>query len=217
MRGTLELWGSPGCGSIIVEMALALTDLPHRVVDVPYQVPGEARQALLRLNPLGQVPVLVLPDGTVMTESAAILLHIAEQAPASGLLPPVGDPARPGALARLVQLCAAVYPTFTYGDFPERWTLPGEPAARLRATTNAAREAYFRRWQANWGGGPFALGAGISALDLYLAAMTAWRPGPQWFQREAPSLFAAAEATRAHPALAPIAARHGDALFEMLA
>lgn len=212
----MELWGSLGCGSIIVEMALALAGLPHRVIDVPYQVPGPGREALLRLTPLGQVPVLVLPGGAVMTESAAILLHIAELAPAAALLPPLGDPSRPGALARLVQLGAAVYPTFTYGDFPDRWTLPGEAAARLTATTNAAREDYFRRWQGNWGGGPFALGDRISLLDLYLAAMTAWRPGPAWFAREAPALLAAAEATRAHPALAPIVARHGGALFEML-
>ena len=49
---------------------------------------GEAREAwFLKLNPAGKVPVLVDGDH-VITESAAICLHLAEKFPASALLPP---------------------------------------------------------------------------------------------------------------------------------
>lgn len=47
----------------------------------------------LKLNPAGKVPVLV-DDDLVLTESAAICLHIAERYPDAGLLPPVGTSAR---------------------------------------------------------------------------------------------------------------------------
>ncbi len=46
-------------------------------------------------NPLGRVPTLLLPDGTALVESAAILDFLDEQAgPDRALLPPSGTPRR---------------------------------------------------------------------------------------------------------------------------
>lgn len=73
---TYELIGSRGCGSAIVEMALALANVPYTLTDLPYLKPGPGRDRLLSLNVTGQVPTLVLPDGEVMTESAAIVMHL---------------------------------------------------------------------------------------------------------------------------------------------
>jgi glutathione S-transferase len=42
-----------------------------------------------------QVPVLVLPNGELMTESAAILIHLADSHPAARLSPTLDDPRRP--------------------------------------------------------------------------------------------------------------------------
>lgn len=55
---------------------------------------GEARESwFLKLNPAGKVPVLV--DGAlVVTESAAICLHVADKFPGAALVPPVGSSAR---------------------------------------------------------------------------------------------------------------------------
>jgi glutathione S-transferase len=44
----------------------------------------------LAINPRGQVPALVLDDGTLLTEVPAILQHVASLAPDSGLMPPAG-------------------------------------------------------------------------------------------------------------------------------
>ena len=46
-----------------------------------------ATTTLAELNPLAQVPTVVLPDGTVMTESAAIMLYIDGLVPELGLVP----------------------------------------------------------------------------------------------------------------------------------
>ena len=73
-----ELISSKGCGSVVVEMAFALTGLPVRVTGIPYDEPGPGRDRLLTLNPLGQVPVLMLPDGSVLIESAAMVLHLVD-------------------------------------------------------------------------------------------------------------------------------------------
>jgi len=204
----MELIGSLDCGSIIAEMALALTGMPYKVTDLPYLQPGSGRDRLLALNPLGQVPTLVLGHGRVLTESAAIILHLNDLAPRAGLLPRVGAAGRALALNRLIQLVAAVYPTFTYGDDPARWVPAGPPADALRASTDAAREAYFARWEAEFDPGPFAAGAALTALDLYLVAMTNWRPRRDWFAANTPKLLATADAAAAEPRLAPVVARH---------
>jgi GST-like protein len=204
----MELIGSLDCGSIIVEMALALTGVPHTVTDIPYLKEGPDRTRLMSLNPLGQVPTLVLDDGTILTESAAILLYLNDLVPAAGLLPPTGAADRAAVLNRLIWLVAAIYPTFTYGDDPVRWTAPGDAAERLRQRTDAHREALFLGWDRSFGEGPFARGAEMCALDIYLVAMLAWRPGRAWFDSHAPRLAAAADLAGAHRPLAKVVARH---------
>src|SRR3954471_21721690 len=112
------LYAQPGTGSTLSEIMLTLAGVPFaiRSVDV-FDNPAD-REMLQRLNPLTQVPVLVLPDGTVMTESGAITLHLADVAPDSGLAPPPDHPDRPAFLRRLVFIVAALYPTWAYGDDP---------------------------------------------------------------------------------------------------
>jgi hypothetical protein len=61
--GAMELIGSLGCGSMIVEQALAWTGLPHRLTDVAYLEPGPQRARLLSLNPLGHVPTCGAASG----------------------------------------------------------------------------------------------------------------------------------------------------------
>jgi GST-like protein len=204
----MELIGSLDCGSIIAEMAMALAGLHYTTTDIPYLKEGQERERLLSLNPLGQVPTLVLENGAVMTESAAIVLYVNDLVPAAGLLPPVGAPDRAAVLNRFIWLVAAIYPTFTYGDDPGRWTLAGEASHALRHRTDAHREALFRAWDRDFGAGPFARGNDICALDIYLVAMTAWRPRRDWFAAQTPRLMHAADKAAAHKAIAPIVARH---------
>ena len=206
----MELIGSLDCGSIIAEMALALTGLPVTLTDIPYLKDGPQRARLLSLNPLGQVPTLILDDGRVMTESAAIILHLHDRVPAAGLLPPADAPDRSMVLNRLIHLVAAIYPTFTYGDDPGKWTQAGDAAHTLRHRTNMHREALFRQWEESFGDGPFARGAELGALDLYLVAMTAWRPRREWFAAHTPRLLAAADAAARHPKIAAVVSRHRE-------
>src|SRR5947209_881627 len=64
----------------------------------------------LRLNPHGRVPTLLDGD-LVMFESAAVVLHVADRFPASGLVPPVGDPDRSLAYRSLTYLTNTVQAT----------------------------------------------------------------------------------------------------------
>jgi GST-like protein len=204
---TYRLIATKACGSAIVEAALDLAGLSFEIDYVDYSVPGPGRDRLLALNPLGQVPTLILPDGQVMTESAAIILHIADVAPAAGLVPPPGDSLRPRFLRTLLHIVAAIYPTFAYADHPARWV--GEAAAEeLQQRVFRHRESLWREIERNIAPSPWFLGERFSALDIYVGAMTRWRPQRAWFAENCPKLTSVALAADAHPGLAKAWARN---------
>ncbi len=201
----MRLYGARGCGSAITEAMLAVAGPPYEFVDVGgFERAGSARDTLARINPLAQVPALVLEDGTILTETAAIALFLADRHP--GLAPPRDTPERTRFYRLLIWLVANVYPTFTYGDAPERWldTAPGE----LDASTGRHREELYR-WLDGELGEPFALGPDLSAIDLYLAVMVAWRPRRPWFDRHAPRIARIAERTQALPPIARVLRENG--------
>ena len=75
--GGLVLHGQPGWGSAIVETQLAFYGLPFRFEATGDLFESEAARARLRaLNPLAQVPVLELADGSVIEPNFWILLGI---------------------------------------------------------------------------------------------------------------------------------------------
>ena len=203
-----ELISSKGCGSAVIEMALALARLPHRITEIPYLEAGPGRDRLLSLNPLGQVPTLVLPDGTVMTESAAMILHINDVAPQAGLVPPNGNEQRARFFNLLIILVGAIYPTFTFGDDPKLFGLDDVGSAALRTRTDARRMGIWQHVESLISPAPYAIGSEMTAIDLYLSVMTAWRPGRAWFAEACPKLTAAADAAMQNPVIAEIIARN---------
>ena len=64
--------------------------LPVELESVNLTVPRSP--SYLENNPTGKVPTLVDDDGTVIWESGAILLHLAERRPEAGLLPAEARP-----------------------------------------------------------------------------------------------------------------------------
>lgn len=206
-----RLYGVPGWGSVLVEAALVQARLPYTLEDVSgFDGPGPVRDRFLTVNALAQVPVLILPDGTVMTESAAILLHLAETHPEAGLAPPVGDPLRPVFLRRLIWLVTAVYGTFTYADYPERWA-PSVPD-ELRGRVLGRRMDLWRQWEDEIAPAPWALGGRFSALDIWIAAMTRWRPGRNWLAETCPKLLGIAQRVDADPDLRELWTRNFGAI-----
>ncbi len=201
------LVGSAGCGSIIVEFAFNLAGLPYDYEEVDYSDDSATRARLLEVNALGQVPALVLPGGKVLTESLAMLHWIQDQAGTAPLIPPPADPARIDFYRWAVFLVAAVYPTFTYGDDAKRWVAGNEAAAEaLRESTDLHRKKLLKQLESACGA-PYFLGERFSAIDLYLAAMSHWRPGRKWWEPEVPRLLAAADAARAKPEVGRVIAR----------
>ncbi|WP_312686434.1 glutathione S-transferase family protein [Kosakonia sp.] len=194
----LTVYGVPGWGSAISEVMLTLANIPYRFRNVDgFDQPGPQRDALLKLNPLGQVPTLQLDDGSVMTESAAVALMILDTRP--DLAPAAGTPERQQFWRLLVWLVANVYPTFTYADYPERWT-PDAPD-QLRESCMSYRKSLYLWLESQLQASPYALGKEITLLDIYLCVMRTWGPRHQWFQENTPKISAIADVVCALPEL----------------
>ncbi len=199
-----RLIATAGAGSTLIEAALELAGLPYDVEEIDYAAPGPGQDRLRALNPLGQVPTLLLPDGAVMTESAAMMLLIADRAPGAGLVPPPDDPTRPPFLRWLIFLVASLYPTFTYGDDPFRWVSDDAAGSELRRSTDEHRQRLWRQVEGSIDPAPWFLGSQFSALDIYVCVMTRWRPRRAWFAEQCPKLHAVATALDRDPRLARV-------------
>ena len=204
------LFGRAGWGSVIVEAQLVWYGLPFELEEVDDLFESAAaRERLASVNPVAQVPTLVLPDGGVMTESAAITLYLAEMslsaetAGGDPLVPAPGDPARPQFLRWLVFLVANIYPTFTYADDPSRFVTGEAAQAAFRASVDRYGERLWSMVERE-ASAPWFLGDNFSALDIYIAAMTHWRPRRDWFVTHAPRLNAIALRADVAPKLAAV-------------
>ncbi len=204
----MRLFAANGCGSALAEIALEWTGVAHERELLSWeQVGAGAHRGLLEANPLHQVPTLILDDGQVLSESAAIVLWLDEQYPRAGLLPARGSCERVHALRWLLYLVTTVYPTFSYGDFPARYVGGEEPQRDLVASTRARRKEFWAHLESA-ALQPWFCGHEPSMLDAYIAVMSHWHPQRAWFTRNCPRLAAIAQAADTLPQIAAAMARN---------
>ncbi len=203
------LYGIKGSGSAAAEVALERCKVPYRVVTAASWEPTSAVEELARVNPLKQIPTLVFDDGSVMTESAAILIELGLRHPASGLLPT--DPAaRARSLRGLVFIAANCYSAVSVSDFPERWTTATDEAARS-AVREATRAQLHRAWEIfadQFPAAPFFAGAEPGALDILAATVSKWSGTRAHVRHARPAFLAAVERIEQHPWVKPVFDRH---------
>ena len=170
----MKLFGMPGWGSAIVEYQLDWYGFDYEFIETGDLFEDlAADDPLRRVNPLRQIPTLILDDGTVMTESAAITLLLAEMAGNDSLVPAPGSPERASFLRWLVFIVANIYPTYTYVDDPARFV--GVEAAQepfAKAVHDYAKTLYGLLDGA--AKTPWFLGKRFSAIDIYVSAITRW-------------------------------------------
>lgn len=198
------LYGCKGAGSAVVEVTLHLLGQPYRFEEVTPWEPGPRVEALRAINPLVQIPTLVLPDGMVMTESAAILLALLDRHPGSDLIPPSGSPERASFYRWITFIAANIYAMYTIGDFPARWVEGEATQAHLKAKSVERTKACWGVLEAQLAPSPYLLGPKMTALDLYVAMISRWRPGRAWFRDACPKLVAAIDLTESHPEVKPV-------------
>ena len=205
------LYGKTGSGSACVEAALLIARQPFDIVETASWAQNDAYAALLAVNPLGQIPTLVLDDGTALSESAAILIHIGTAHPASKLLPADAS-ARAQAVRGLVYIAANCYAAISIIDYPERWCADAdddEPVKeRIRTGTRARLHRHWELFADVFASGPYLGGDTLGALDLLAAVVSKWSGARKHLAQHRPRLHETLQRIDSHPDVAPVFARH---------
>ena len=212
------LFGFKGSGSAAVECALEMTGADYRIVEAASWEKNDALEELARVNPLLQIPTLQLPDGTVLTESAALLMHLGLAFPKSGLLPE-GASQRDLALRGLVYIAANCYSCISIVDYPERYTTQTDDASRA-AVRAGAKDRLHKHWDVFADLHPvaderFIAGDQPGALDLLAAVVSKWSGARAHAKAARPAFSALLERIDSHPAVALVFGRHWQTAAEI--
>lgn len=192
----------------MVEAALAETGAPYETVSVDLRTDEQRSPVFRKLNPTGKIPALALPSGAVISESAAMLITLADRHPEAALLPLTGSDERARALRWLVFIIAEIYPMIEIEDYPTRFA-PGEMrAASIKfVAANRAKE----RWQLieeAIAGTPWLLPSGFTITDLAIANVSRWIDDKAWRATSLPKIEAIHAGILARPKAGKVWAQH---------
>ncbi len=197
----LKVFGAAASGSVPVEAALTLLGVPYEVIEAVTWESEEARQRVEPINPLRQVPALVLPSGEIITESAAILIHLADLHPQARLAPALNEPGRAQYLRWMTFVSAAIYAYAWIKDDPSRVTSGPQEAAHLIARIHDRIADCWRKMDGQIKPGRYLLGDELTVLDLYVAVISRFTPGRTRFYASAPGMAPVVRRVDADPRL----------------
>jgi glutathione S-transferase len=167
-----KLYYSPGSAALAPHCALEEAGAAYELVLVDTKSGAHKKPEYLKLNPNGRIPTLTHGD-FVMYESAAIMMHVADCHPASGLAPAIGTPERGRYyqwIAYLTNTVQEAYMQYFHADY-----YCGPAAhADVKATAEARLQPMFRILDDALAGGPYLLGQRFSAADIFLTMMARW-------------------------------------------
>jgi glutathione S-transferase len=205
MKKPFTLYGRSGSGSLAVQVALEEIGVPFESIWVGREPAEVARYK--EVNPTGRVPALVLPDGTVMFESAAILIHLALLYPDVKLAPQPGTTRHAAFLQWMTFLSANVYEAVLRIYYSARYSSRGEAdSAVIREQGLADYLTHMSLIARSLN--PYVLGADYSIADVYLYMITSWHPEKADLVARLPVLGAHSDRVLARPAVAKVEADH---------
>jgi glutathione S-transferase len=136
---------------------------------------AQKSRAYLKINPNGRIPSLV-DENLIVSEAAAIVLHLVDQHADAGLAPQVGTPERAKFYQWLIFLTNSLQEELMIWQYPDR--LAGNDASATDVVKRGAeaRASVFLdviedHLRAN---GPLFLGNTLSAVDFYLVMLSRW-------------------------------------------
>jgi glutathione S-transferase len=193
----------PGSAAMAPHAALAEIGVPYELVLVERDSDGRPSDEYLALNPWGKIPTL--EDGDlVLTESAAICLHLAERFPEARLVPPAGTRERSELYRWLLWLTNTIQPAELRQMYPDRYGAEG-----VKEAAEAELHGHYALIDSHLADREWLVGEERTVADLFLFMVTRWGrhlTPPAW---ERPNLRAHWLRTLARPGVTKVIEEQG--------
>jgi glutathione S-transferase len=176
------------------EFELARVDLAKKCLD--------NGDDFLAINPKGQIPALSIDANTLLTEGVAIMQYVADSAPKSDLLPPVGFLSRYKTLEWLNFVATELHKGFT------PLFRPDTPEA-FKPTARALLEKKLEYVDAALANQQWINGENFSIADAYLFTVLRWAVAVKLNFPQAGNLTAYMQRVASRPAVAAAMAAEG--------
>lgn len=169
---SLKLYAMPNTCALAPHIALEWINKPY---DLKLLKRGQNREPeYLQVNPKGKVPAIVLDDGRILTEAAAILIYLAEQFPQANL----GNGNDPYDRYKLEELLAymtsEVHADFAPHFVPQRFINDESQYDALRQATYKRLHEHYTSLNERLEGKNYTVGIRRTVADPYLYVLTRW-------------------------------------------
>jgi glutathione S-transferase len=199
-----QLYWSKDSGALAPQIVLEEIGAKYERIILDLDKGDEENPKFLAVNPRGQVPALIKLDGTIITESAAICLHLSDCHPEIGLMPAAVSSSRARAYRWLFFAASNLYEGVLRLYYSDKFTTNADHAESVE---KSAREFVDYSWsiiESELGNGPYLLGQEYSLVDPYLLMLTNWHENPDELFDKNPKLLNLCEAVRSRPAVEKI-------------
>ena len=188
-------------GAFAPHAALMEVGAQFELVEVDLASDQHYSREFIALNPRAQVPVLTLPDGTLMSESVAMMMHLADCHPDSGLLPAVGDTQRAIAYRWLLFCAVNLYETGCRIGDTHHYSDRESDYEGIRVRALRDLDNHWNILCDAIGAGPFLLGQRYCIADICILMLSQWHPNLDALLSAHPPLVTLRAAVRGRPAI----------------
>lgn len=170
------IYTSPGTGAFAPEAMLEAGNARWKREMIDTGEDEHRSAGYLAINPAAQIPALILPDGQLMTESAAICLFLGDAHKETGLAPQPGDAGRAAYLRWMVYLSANVYEADLRCYYSDRYTSDAAGADAVKSCAIDQMNTAFGIIEEHLSRHEWLADKTMSAADIYLAMLASWHP-----------------------------------------
>lgn len=203
-----KLYDGQATSGVTARAALAEIEAPFDLVEIDLGAGAQRSDEYARINPCQQVPALVLPNGSVLTECIAILMHLADAHPEASLAPPCGSVERAQINRWLSFFVMNIYGPEYLRMRPAFYTTDPSGAAGIAEAATAYLVRHYSLFEAALGVGPYFLGDRFSILDIYVWMITQWWGDYEGMRRDWPKTYGLVTTVMARPKIKPVHDEH---------
>jgi len=195
---TYTVYNRLGSGGFVVEAALKFAGVEHEMIFLDSKPSTPLPDSYRQINPWGQVPALITPEGTLVTETGAILIWLAGRHPSLGPEPWSDDHAT---FTRwIVFMSTTIYEGVLRQTYADRYTQSKDGADAVTAAAAIRNHDAFLLLEQQLEGRDTLVGSSLSVADIYLGMLTVWHRRNE----EVPNCAALARRIAEHPAIKSI-------------